>query len=210
MKISPQEIITDEQFQLIHILSYENVISFVFSHIKKINLATILFFFFNILFLLFGFFKVLEFVASGFISWKYVLLNIFLGFIFYPVLLIPIHELIHALMYKLIGAPKIKFGTDLSQYIFYVAADNYVINFKELLWVALAPFFLISGFFLLAFHLNHGPYAISFICTLIAHGTMCIGDFAVLSFFLENGHKDVVNFDKIEEKKSYFYKSSSR
>ncbi len=207
MKISPQEISTSDKFHLTHVLSYDNIAPFVFSNIKKFNLATFAFYFLNILFVAIGIIAIVIFVSSDFFTWKYTLLNLILGFLIYPILLIPVHELVHAIIYKLIGAPKIKFGIDLSQYIFYIAADNFAVNFKELLWVAVAPFIFISGLAFLAFQLFQGPFAISFILTLIAHGTMCIGDFAVLSFFMENDHKKVITFDNVEEKKAFFYKT---
>ena len=209
MKISPQEIKTSKQFRLIHVLSYENVAPFVFKYIKKRNLASLLFLLLNLIFIVIGIIKIVEYISSDFFSWYHLFLNIALGFIAFPLLLVPIHELIHALMYKLVGAPKIRFGADLSQYIFYVAADNYAINFKEMFLVAMTPFILISSILLYGANSFNGPFSFSLILTLIAHGTMCIGDFAVLSFFYDNGFKDMVTFDIVDDKKAFFYKSEA-
>jgi len=207
MKIKPHEIKTGKQFRLIHVLSYENVAPFVFSYIKKRNLASFSFFLFNLIYIVIGIVKLGDYISSDIFSWNHLFLNIALGFIVIPLLLVPLHELIHALMYKLMGAPKIRFGADLSQYIFYVAADNYAINFKEMLVVAMTPFILISFILIFGAQSLNGGLSFSLILTLIAHGTMCIGDFAVLSFFFDNGFKDMITFDMVDEKKAYFYKS---
>ncbi len=207
MNIRPHEIKTGEQFRLIHVLSYENVVPFVFKYIKKRNLASLIFLILNAIFLVIGIIKIAEYIFSDLFSWYHLFLNIVLGFIVFPLLLVPIHELTHALMYKLVGAPKIKFGIDLSHYIFYVAADNYAINFKEMFLVAMTPFILISFILIFGAQSLNGPISVSLILTLIAHGTMCVGDFAVLSFFFDNGFKDMITFDIVDEKKAFFYKS---
>jgi hypothetical protein len=59
-------------------------------------------------------------------------------------LVIPLHESVHGLAYKIIGAPKIHFGADLKQMIFYVAADKYPVGRKGFYFIALAPFLFIN------------------------------------------------------------------
>lgn len=208
MKISAEEISSNNKYHLIHVLSYDDVVLFVFSNIKKRNFATFTFFLGNILFLLFSFYEFLVFFSTELISWSNIL-GIFLsGFIIFPIILIPIHELIHAFMYKLCGARKIRFGINLSQYIFYVTADGYVTGFNEIISIAIAPFLIISGLLFYLFYFLPGPFSYGFLCTLVAHGTMCIGDFAILSFFLQKGSSGVVTYDSIKEKKAYFYKKN--
>lgn len=41
--------------------------------------------------------------------------------------------------------------------------------------------------------------------TLLAHTTMCSGDFGLLSYFDYHRDKDIVTYDEVESNISYFY-----
>jgi hypothetical protein len=127
------------------------------------------------------------------------------GFIIWPILLIPIHELLHALVYKVAGAPSLKFGFKPEKFLFYVSADNYVIEKKWFLPVAFTPFLIISGILILLNLLSSYPLAWSFAVCLFVHTTMCIGDFALAGFFTQFTGKEVYTYDDVENSKTYFY-----
>ena len=74
----------------------------------------------------------------------------FLGMALALTLLVPVHEGIHGLAYKLIGAPKVEFGSDIRKFIFYAMADHFVMNWRHFQFVALSPFVVINFFALLA------------------------------------------------------------
>ncbi|RLD35672.1 MAG: hypothetical protein DRI73_02155 [Bacteroidetes bacterium] len=173
---------------------------------KKWNMASLTFYMLNFIFLLALIYQAYLLLNSNHITWAFFGLSLLFGFLVLPVLLIPVHELIHILAYKVLGAKKIKFGADLSQFIFYVTADRFVTGFRELIFIALLPFFMLSGLLLSLFFVFDAWISFSFLCALFAHGTMCIGDFAMLSFFLENEPSDLLTFDNVDEKKAYFYK----
>jgi hypothetical protein len=206
LKTDFQQLISGGKFFLFHSLSYERLIDFVFSSIKKSNLSTWVYYSSNIGFLILLIYQSGDIFFRNFMGWGIFALNFFLGLVIFPVLLIPVHEMIHALAYKLLGARKIRFGADLSQFIFFVTADKFVIGFRELILVALLPFVLISGLLLLFFFYFEWQINYSFLLTLIAHGVMCIGDFAIMSYFIENDPYKLLTFDIVDEKKAYFYK----
>ncbi len=205
MKSDRQHLISEGKYVLFHSLSYDNVIDFVFSGIKQKNPATRAYYGLNAVFLLLLFYQTGIFLFHLFPGWKLFGLNLFFGLILFPVLLIPVHEMIHALAYKMLGARKIKFGADLSQFIFFVTADKFVIGFKKLIFVALLPFFLVSTLLIFLPFYFEWQISYSFFLTLFAHGVMCIGDFAVLSYFIENEPSRLLTFDDVEKKKAYFY-----
>ena len=93
---------------------------------------------------------------------------------------------------------------DLKQMIFYVTADRYIIGAKKFYLVAMAPFAVINlaG---ISFILSHpSPEIIIGLLTfLFLHNLMCIGDFAMLSFFYKHRDKELFTFDILEDKESY-------
>ena len=209
MKISPSDIINDAAYSQVKILAYEELIPFVFKNIKQFNTSTIVFYISNAVFLIFLLVYVLSSLFEGEYSLWHLLFNGFLGFIVFPILLIPLHEILHAAVYKLLGAARIKIGMSLSQYLFYVTADRFVAGYYEMIYVALAPFVLISSLLVYLFLTVDSSISTALLMSLFAHGTMCIGDFAVLSFFYENGRSRLFTFDLHEEKKAYFYLKNS-
>lgn len=205
MKKSPLDIMNDPTYLQVEILAYEEVIPFVFKNIKKFNTSTVVFYISNAIFL---FFLIVHFLSSpfegGFSLWHF-LFSGFLGFIVFPLLLAPIHEILHAAAYKILGATRIKIGVSLSQYLFYVTADKFVAGFHEMIFVALTPFVLISTMLIYLFLTLDSNISTALLMSLFAHGTMCIGDFAILSFFYENGGSRMVTFDLFDKKEAYFY-----
>ncbi len=195
-------------YSQVEVLAYENVIPFVFKNIKQFNLSTAVFYISNIIFFVFLLLHILNSFFTGDYSLGDLFLSGLVGFIVFPILLIPLHEFLHAVAYKIIGAPRIRIGMSLSQYVFYVAADKFVAGFFEMIFVAIVPFVLISALFVYLFMVVDSGISTALLMSLFAHGTMCIGDFAVLSFFIENGRSKLITFDLYEEKKAYFYLKS--
>jgi hypothetical protein len=121
------------------------------------------------------------------------------------VLLIPVHELIHGIAYKWVGAPKVSYGVLWKQLAFFAQADDYVVNFREFRIVALAPFIVISSALIIAMFLSDMDGLLGFSLMLGLHNGVCAGDFALLSFFHENRDKEIVTYDDASEGKTYFY-----
>ena len=195
----------DPTYSQVEILAYDEVVPFVFKNIKQFNTSTIIFYASNAVFLIFLLMYVLNSLFNGEYSLWHLLYSGLLGFIVFPILLVPLHEILHAAVYKLIGAARIKIGMSLSQYLFYVTADKFVAGFYEMIFVALVPFVLISSLLVYLFLTLDSNMSTALLMSLFAHGTMCIGDFAVLSFFFENGRSKLLTFDLHEEKTAYFY-----
>ncbi len=93
----------------------------------------------------------------------------------------------------------------MSQYIFYVTADQFVASKNEIIKVAFAPFIIINILLILGTQYFEGPVTWSFVLCLFVHSTMCIGDFSMASFFIEHWDKELYIYDNLNEKSSYFY-----
>ena len=129
----------------------------------------------------------------------------FLGFIVFPVLMIPLHEILHVITYYLAGARRIRFGMDLRQYMFYVTAHRFVTGQKQFKLVALTPFVTGSIVLIILILLLPGLWKWSLSLLLFVHATMCAGDFAMLNFYFLNRRKKIFTWDDFDKKIAYFY-----
>lgn len=129
-----------------------------------------------------------------------------IGLIFSFTLLIPIHELIHAAAFLLIGKRKIHFGANLKRFMFYAGADRQVLSRKEITWVALGPL-LINLLLLLLFIMVSEPSVRVFTATLFfTHLFFISGDITIISFFERHRPMELYTFDDRSQEKTFYYK----
>jgi len=119
--------------------------------------------------------------------------------------LLPLHEYIHVLAYKSQGATNTSYDANLKKFYFMALADKFVANKKEFEVVALAPFIIITSLLTVLFFIVNTNWTLTISSVLLAHTAMCSGDFGLLSYFEFNKKKQVVTYDDIENKISYFY-----
>ena len=131
-------------------------------------------------------------------------LQLLAGLLFCFTLLIVVHELLHGIAYKLMGAKQVYFGAMLSQLIFYAGSDQEKFNGKQFRFIAIAPFVSILTAGLLSLLLL--PQYFLFILTvLFAHSFFCVGDFAVLNFMQQYDLDEICTYDSRSEGKTYYY-----
>lgn len=120
------------------------------------------------------------------------------------VVLLPVHEGIHALAYKALGAKDIRFSYTWSKLAVYTCAHWFVIRRKEIFPLALAPFVVIT--FALLMLAGLWPIArFFFLWSLWFHAALCGGDMILVAYAWRNRGRDLYNLDDVEEGKSYFY-----
>lgn len=200
MKIKPSELIGNG-YELQSELQHHEIAIFIQPYIFRKNIASIFYWSFNFCVLVISIYKIFTCSIGIADSFGYFALG-FCGLI--P--LIPIHELIHGLFYKLDGAPSVQYKANFKKFIFYAMADQYVVNFYSFVVLALAPFVIINSLLLTAILFTSGSLSFLFAGMLFVHTAGCAGDFALISYFLENNTKNLVTYDDIEKGKSYFYK----
>jgi hypothetical protein len=120
-------------------------------------------------------------------------------------LLIPIHEYIHVLAYKSQGALHTSYDSNWKKFYFMALADKFVANKHEFSIVALAPFVVITTMLGLALFWVEGLWSFTIIGTLIMHTAASSGDFGILSYFYFHKDKDIITYDDVGNKISYFY-----
>ena len=195
----------DHSYQKIMELSFDDMIPFVMSNIRRPGLFSRIYLVLNILTLIALILWVVHGLLEGWLVWTSLIRQFIVGVFAGSFLVIPIHELFHGLAYKILGAKKIKFGADLQQLIFYVTADHFPVARRELCFLAMLPFAAINAVILTVVFLWVPQLIILLGFFLLAHNIMCIGDFAIVNFTRKEPGK-VYSYDEIAQKKSFFYK----
>lgn len=203
MSLQVEDLEDESRFRQILKVPYDELINFVFDYIKR--RSDLMVFFWSLCIIFLGFAAYIRLNISGYYPLKYIMLHSLLGLIVFPLVLVPIHELLHAIPFRLTGAKKIRIGMDLKQYMFYVTAHRHVVNSKQFRWIGYTPFTVISLGILLLILFVPGLWKWSLSLLLLVHSTMCAGDFAMMNFFRLNRKKKIYTWDDAEKKIAYFY-----
>ena len=196
----------EELYTKILELNFDEMIPFVLSNIRKKGIMSWLFIAVNVIGLSsIGVFSIWD-IYTGWIHWSRFIIQLILGILAGSIIVIPFHELLHGLAYIILGAKKIKFGANLQQFFFFVTADRFLVNRKELFFLALLPFGVLNLALMMVALFWLTQYSILFGFLLLSHNLMCIGDFAVTNYVL-NEKEEVFTYDEPENKKSFFYKT---
>jgi hypothetical protein len=192
-------------YQLVLELGFQDMIPFVMTQIKKKGFFSWLYLIVNLTMLTLALLYSVRGLIDESLTWKRAILQTLTGIASGSFLIIPIHEMLHGLAYKILGARKIIFGADPGQLIFFVTADRYPVSGNQVHFLTLTPFICINLLTIAAI-LFLWPGGVLFSAFfLLSHNLMCIGDFAISGFIARTGGK-VFTFDEPERKKSYFYK----
>jgi hypothetical protein len=139
------------------------------------------------------------FIAEGF---KNGVSNWWLVLSLIPIL--AVHELIHGIAYKKCGAQKVSFGANWKSAMIYAYADDFPIDMKQLRFVAILPFIVITTILTVCMIIFY-EYIIIIGFINMLHAFMCFGDFALIKYAKKNPSH--ITYDNIKEKQtSYFYK----
>jgi hypothetical protein len=203
MAIQVEELSNELNYCHFKTISYTDIIPFVFEYLKKWSITILLFWALCLLFLLWAVF--IRFSIAGDFSIFQIFIHSLLGFVVFPILLIPIHEFLHIVPYFISGARNIKVGMDLKQYMFYVTAHRHVASPGLFIIVAIAPLILISSVLIIMIFTVPGLWRWSLSALLMVHTTMCAGDFALLNLYSVNRGKKIYTWDDADKKEAYFY-----
>lgn len=199
----------DPDYEKILELDFGEMIPFVLTHIKKKSIVSFLYAGANLGLFVYILYFLIKGLTVGDITWSLIFRQSITGIFAGSFLIIPVHELIHGLAYRILGARKIRFGADMQQLIFYVTVDRYPVSRRELYLLAMLPFLVINLAAMLVLFL-WAPHLILFVSfLLLSHNVMCIGDFAVINYVYHIPGK-VYSYDVVSEKKSYFFNQKVR
>ncbi len=202
MKLHPVEL-AEHGYKLQDVLVHQDLIPFVRLYLKKPTRSARLYTLFNLLF--FGIWVSL--IIYGYrikgLDWGMALNYSFYG-MGIALLLVPLHEYIHVLAYKYVGAQHTSYDSNWKKFYFMAIADEFVADRREFRIVAMAPFVVVTLLGLIAFLITPGYWQFVPVATILVHSAFCSGDFGLLSYFDFHQSKDVVTYDNVAEGRSYF------
>ncbi|MCX6332998.1 MAG: DUF3267 domain-containing protein [Bacteroidia bacterium] len=203
MSLQIEDFNDQSRFRQIQAIAYSDLVSFVLEYLGRKTWLMISYW--SLCIILSGLALTVRIHIVGYFPVKEILLHSLLGFIIFPILMIPVHEFMHVIPFWLTGAKRIRVGADLKQYIFYVTAHRHVIKACQFRFVALVPFIIISVALIFLIFYMPGLWKWSLSVLLFVHATMCAGDFAMLNFYYINKHRKIYTWDDADEKMAYFY-----
>ena len=203
MALHVEDLEDQSKYRQILAISYHDLIPFILDYLKRKSGLTV--FFWSVCIIFLGTALRVRINISGYFLLSDILFHSALGLVIFPILCIPLHELLHIMPYFISGARKIRVGMDLKQYLFYVTAHRHVATPLQFRIVALIPFLLISLTLIFLLMLLPGLWKWSLSLFLFVHATMCAGDFALLNFYFMKRNKKIYTWDDADEKMAYFY-----
>jgi hypothetical protein len=133
-------------------------------------------------------------------SWEFLL-----ALATFILIVIPIHEGIHALVFKSFGARNVGFGLVPKAGMVYAYAQDFPISMKELVRVAVMPFLVISLLLILGLQ-TFPQYQFYFVFIFLIHTFVCFGDFALIKYAINNRHRKIYTYDDVKHaKRTYFF-----
>ncbi|MEM7101483.1 MAG: DUF3267 domain-containing protein [Bacteroidota bacterium] len=203
MKVA--ELKDNNNFYLLLELNHKEILPFIMEELRRKTITTFVFKGSCVILLLLYAVALYFYISSGAIGFAesiaFWCIGVFLG----TTAIIPFHEWLHGIAYKLVGAPKVSYRGSFKQMMFYAAADQFVIGMNSFRFVALTPFVVISALLIAGYF--HSGYALKFgiLGFLISHTIACAGDFGLLSYIETQHDKTLYTYDDMENEVSYVY-----
>ena len=133
------------------------------------------------------------------IGWQLVM-----GVVGIIVIVLPIHEGIHALFFKVLGAQEVGFGYSKKGLMVYAYAQRFVMTLRENALVAAMPFLLITTV-LVGFLIFLPGLKAAWATVLMLHTLGCMGDFILIAHAWKNRNRGMYTYDDLDEKRTYFF-----
>lgn len=203
-RTTAEELRDDPRYWQVVELEFNQMIPFVLEQIRRRSPVSFFFLIVNLVMLAGIIAYIIQVLSADQLAPGKVIVWSLYGIAAGSLAVVPVHEGIHVLAYKILGAGRVHIGADLEQMIFFVTSDRYPVSGKELSFLALAPFVVIN-LATVGIVIWISPAFLLFPAFfLFTHNLMCIGDYAVVNFVYLHPRR-VYSFDEVEEKRSYFF-----
>ena len=130
--------------------------------------------------------------------------DFFLALLTLFVVILPLHELLHAAGYRLAGARDVRWEWSGRMMAVWVIAHRFVVGRRAFLMVALAPFVVLNAL-LLAAAMLFPQAAVYLLFLLLWHVHGSAGDWSLLNFVWLHRERGFWTYDDAETGKSYFF-----
>jgi hypothetical protein len=119
------------------------------------------------------------------------------------IVILPLHELLHAVAYRLAGAKDIRWDYSVKMAAVWVVAHRFVATGRPFVFVALAPFVINAA--LIAGAVLVPKLAVYLLFVMLWHLHGAIGDWSLLNFIWIHRRAGFWTFDDADVGRSYFY-----
>jgi hypothetical protein len=119
-------------------------------------------------------------------------------------LILPLHEALHAVAYRLVGARDVRWNYSLKMAAVWVIAHRFVARRGAFLFVALAPFVVINALLILG-ALVLPAYATFLLFVLLWHLHGCSGDWSMINFVWLHRRRGFWTYDDAIAGESFFF-----
>ncbi|HEX7830141.1 MAG TPA: DUF3267 domain-containing protein [Thermoanaerobaculia bacterium] len=137
-------------------------------------------------------------------SWLYCLESFGAALVVLFVIVLPIHELVHAIAYRLVGARDVRWDYSARMLAVWVVAHRFVADARAFAFVALAPFVIINAALIIA-ALIWPSIAVFLLFVLLWHLHGASGDWALLNFMWLHRADGFWTYDDADAGRSWFY-----
>lgn len=127
-----------------------------------------------------------------------------LAFVALFVVILPLHELLHAAAYRMVGARDIRWDYSMRMLAVWVIAHRFVVETRAFLVVALAPFAVLNAA-LIGAAVAFPQSAVLLLFVLLWHLHGSIGDWSLLNYIWIHRDRGFWTYDDAGAGKSYFF-----
>ncbi|HEY0143910.1 MAG TPA: DUF3267 domain-containing protein [Thermoanaerobaculia bacterium] len=120
------------------------------------------------------------------------------------VVILPLHEALHAIGYALVGARDIRWDGSLRMLAVWVIAHRFVTNARPFIFVALLPTVVLNAIILIVAAVVP-KLTVFLLFLLLWHHQGASGDWSLLNFFWLHRREGVWTYDDAETEKSFFF-----
>jgi hypothetical protein len=141
--------------------------------------------------------------ASG-STLAYIVTSLGVAVILFLLPVLPLHELIHDLTYRALGAREVRWTFSWAPLGAYVTAHAFVVNRRAFIILASLPSLVITGGMILMALIVPGLRIPALMLAFLHHGGTA-GDWALVNVFYHYRDRTLLTVDDAEEKRSWFF-----
>ncbi len=154
-----------------------------------------------LLFLVFGIWYVTTIIGSN--DYTLGVKSFFGGMATLVLVLAPIHEGIHAIAFKILGAPKVGFKAKPKKLTVFTTAFNFVIDKKQMIFAAVLPFAIITPA-LISLLFIYPEFKAYWLVLITIHTNACSGDMIIINLMLKT-KTQLYTYDSKEMMEGYYF-----
>ena len=203
--ITFEELVDPEKYQLIDQIDHRDLAEKIRGYLSRPSLVNRVYLAANLLALAlaaFGWYRANATFIQAFLPLG---LGIAAGYL----VLVPLHEALHALVYRLYGAKTVTVQYRWRQLAATCMVDRFVTDGRQTAWAALVPFLVINPLLALLAALNT-PASLLLCGALVLHVGACSGDFGILNLVWEHRSRGFYMVDDLSRQQTYFYTPCDR